>query len=260
MKYLLSLLFLAAFFLFSVSEIKAQVVINEFFPKSTEWVEFYNKGSSTEDLSNYFFDDDTDFNSDSGSSNKFNLSGLLPGGGLCFREMSSYLNDSGDSPTLFALNGDILDSYTYASSSADKSYSRIPDGGSWIYGELSKTDISCQSLPTPTPEPTATPTNTPTPTPTVTSNPTAMPTKTSSPTPTKTPTLKPTATFSSMPASEELVLGIQGSLATSEATPETSVEEKKKFPLFAVILISAGILCIAGALFFLVKENAKKIA
>jgi hypothetical protein len=113
---------------------------------------------------------------------------------------------------------------------------------------------------TPTPEPTATPTNTPTPTPTVTSNPTATPTKTSSPTPTKSPTPKPTPLQSPSGQAEELVLGIRESLVTPEATSETLTNEKKKFPLFAVILISAGILCIAGALFFLIKENAKKIA
>ena len=121
---------------------------------------------------------------------------------------------------------------------------------------------------TPTPEPTATPTNTPTPTPTVTSNPTATPTKTSSPTPTKSPTPKPTplqspSGFTPMVhtegQAEELVLGIQN-ISTSTPTSQEEIVEKKKFPLFAVILISAGILCIAGALFFLVKENAKKIA
>ena len=109
-------------------------------------------------------------------------------------------------------------------------------------------------LPTPTPTNTATPT----PTPTATAAPTATSTKTPIPTSTKSPTPKPTTTSSSASNPEELVLGIQNSTSTPQASPEESAEEKKKFPVFPVILIAAGFLCIAGALFFFIKNNVKK--
>ena len=108
----------------------------------------------------------------------------------------------------------------------------------------------------PTPTPTSTPI--PTPTPTATPNPTATPTKTSSPTPTKSPTPKPTTTFSPTSTPEELVLGIQNSTSSPSASPEEEVIDKKKFPVFPIILIITGFLCIAGAVFFFVKNNVKK--
>ncbi len=113
----------------------AALVINEFLPApssgNSEWVEFFNPDTSSEDLSNYYFDDDTNFDSDSGSSGKITLSGLLASSATCFLDLSTYLNNNGDIPTIFKLDGALIDSYQYASSSADKSYSRAPDGGSW---------------------------------------------------------------------------------------------------------------------------------
>ncbi|MEK7061531.1 MAG: hypothetical protein AAB954_02620 [Patescibacteria group bacterium] len=102
----------------------------------------------------------------------------------------------------------------------------------------------------PTSTPTETPTSVPNPTntPTATPNPTATPTKT--PTPTKSPTPRPTV--------EELVLGIQNSTATPLSIPEEETEGEKKSSVFPVILIVTGFLCIAGAVFFFVKNNVKK--
>lgn len=143
----------------------AQVVINEFLPKaSQEWVEFYNKGSVVEDLSNYFFDDDTDFTYDSGSSQKFQLAGLLTPQTTCYITLNSYLNDSGDFPSLFFLDTTLVDSYSYKDTTQDRSYSRIPDGGDWqTNSEPTKSSINCLNLvPTLTPTLTSTPTVVPT--------------------------------------------------------------------------------------------------
>lgn len=116
------------------------------------------------------------------------------------------------------------------------------------------------STPTPTPEPTATSTNTPNPThtPTSTPNPTAIPMKTPIPTPTKSPTPRPTPTSSLTSSPEELVLGVQNSTPTPETLIEGEVVTQKKFPVFPVILIVTGFLCMAGALFFFIKNDVKR--
>ena len=181
--YYLVILLNLVFICFFPKPVFAEVVINEFLPKSSqEWVEFYNKGPLTEDLSNYFFDDDNDFNSDSGSSPKFKLAGILAPGTTCYWNVNSYLNDNGDTPTLFYSDGNLVDSYSYTTTVTDKSYSRIPYGGDWQSDqEPSKSAVECLSL-VPSLTPTLTPTLTP-PTPTLTPRPTSTPTLTPTPLP-----------------------------------------------------------------------------
>ncbi len=143
-----------AFFLllfFFPSDVFAQVVINEFLPAPSsgnpEWVEFFNPASASADLSDYFFDDDKDFGSDSGSSPKVALSGVLPSQLTCYWELTSFLNNNGDTPTLFISDGTIADFFGYTSSQTDKSYGRVPDGGEWQSNLApSKSLVKCQSL------------------------------------------------------------------------------------------------------------------
>lgn len=156
------------FFIFT-AEASAQMIINEFIPNPVgddggghEWVEFINSGSQDVDLSEYYFDDDNNFDDDSGLSGKIQLSGILTPDSLCFLSLSSYLNNNGDNPTLFKVDKSIIDNYAYSSSSEGKSFSRVPDGGAWQSNqEPSKVATSCQSL---VASPTVTPTNTPGPT------------------------------------------------------------------------------------------------
>ena len=123
-KVLLIGILVGLFFQFFTFGVNAQILINEFLPKpNPEWVEFLNQSSGEIDLGNYFFDDDADFNSDSGSSSKISLQGIMSAGSFCYWEMNSFLNDGGDVPTIFALNGDISDTYIYSSASAGLSYS-----------------------------------------------------------------------------------------------------------------------------------------
>lgn len=239
-------------FLFFPSKISAQIVINEFLPNGTpEWVEFYNSGGSQEDLSGYFFDDDTNFGSDIGSP-KVSLSGLLPSLTTCYLELTTYLNNSGDSPTLFKPDETIADTYTYSSSSPDKSYSRVPDGGAWLADQTSTKSLTrCSDLapsPTPTPIPTPTPTLAPIPT----------PTKTPTPTPTKTPTPKPSPkeeiVVESQTPDNSQILGLREQLKTSEPKKENEETSKKKFPILPILLIVGGIVLMGGAGYALFKK------
>lgn len=256
------ILILIAGFLFLLfpSVTNAQVVINEFLPNGTpEWVEFYNSGSSQEDLSGYFFDDDTNFGSDIGSP-KVSLSGLIPSLTTCYLELTTYLNNSGDSPTLFKPDETIADTYTYSSSSPDKSYSRVPDGGAWLADQTSTKSLTrCSDLapsPTPTPPPpTPTPTPTPAPTPTKTPTPTPIPTKT--PTPKLSP--KEDVVAESQTPDNSQILGLREQLKTSEPKKEDEETSKKKFPILPILLIVGGIGCM-GAAGYTVFKNMQKEA
>ena len=256
------LLFLFCFS-FAKPSFAADILINEFVPNpgtgNSEWVEFYNTTNSTIDLSDYFFDDDTSFDSDSGSSSKIALSGLLSPLQTCFWEMSSFLNNNGDSPALFKMgNGTPLDIYTYSSSSAELSYARIPDGGSWNFNQTpSKSSNKCiDSAPTPIP----TPISTPTPTLSPQNTPTSNPTPTKSPTPTPKPsTPAPSVSFNNK-SSEEAVLGDSSESAamSSSSSPSGTQSSKSKEIVLssrenniAKILISLGVVFIlaCGILF-----------
>src|SRR3989344_1796394 len=242
---------------FFLQKISAAVVINEFLPAppsgNPEWVEFYNTDASSEDLSTYYFDDDTNFDSDSGSSGKIVLSGLLSSSATCYIELSTYLNNDGDTPTIFKLDGSVIDSYQYASSSADKSYARVPDGGSWQINQVStKSSSRCSDL-APSPTPTLTPTPKPqnTTTPTSTSIPTKTPPPTASkiPTPmltlTKQPTRNPIDTPDETPEATPVVLGESvgsDSSSLSAITPNNSWK-----PLvISILLLATGLAILAG--------------
>lgn len=259
-KFLLPTLFFC--FLFFATKVSAQVVINEFLPnpqEGKEWVEFYNNDTTTADLSKYYFDDDNDFNVDGGSKGKAKvlLKGILNTGQTCYWELSLYLNNDGDSPTLFGDNGSIIDTYTYSSSTKGKTYSRVPDGGVWeIDQDPTKSSVSCESL---------APTSTPDPTPTPTEAPVDTPAPTPVPTPTKTPTSKPTvkAVATKRPIkltfdtdSEDSILGLREGLAPSPTgTPEP--EAGRKFPWSSLFFILGGIGFMGFAGFSFLKQRKK---
>lgn len=125
MKKACSITLAVLFLIFFSREALAQVVINEFLPAPSsgnpEWVEFYNTASSSTDLSDYYFDDDDSFASDSGNSQMAAISGILPALSTCYWDLSSYLNNNGDKPTLFNTSGTAIDSYSYTSTQSDKS-------------------------------------------------------------------------------------------------------------------------------------------
>lgn len=232
---------LLIYFILTPAVQAADVLLNEFVanPQSgeSEWVEFYNTSSSTIDLSDYYFDDDSNFDSDSGNSTKIALAGLLPSSQTCFWELSSYLNNNGDTPSLFK-TGNTVDSYSYSSSSANLSYARVPDGGNWfILQTPTKASNKCIDL---APTNTLTPTSSPTPIPSVTNIPTVTNKPTQTPTITKTISKTPSPTKEISPTSGVEVLG-QATENKDANEQDTKVLGESNINLIPLIFISIGI-------------------
>lgn len=244
--------------------IKAQVVINEFVPDSTqEWVEFYNASDSADYLKTYYVDDDIDFVNDSGSSAKKVLTNInCSNPTFPTIDTSSFLNNSGDWVVLFDSSGLLIDKYEYKSNPGkDVSIGRYPDlnGSFSILAYSTKADANASP---PTPEATSTPTNTATPTETPTSSPspTSSPIKTPTPTPKKTPTLALTSIATSSATPQEDVLGEKTtlpSLNTSNPMSTPIENDQKSVPTMAIVLVVLGLGFIGFAIFSMIK-NAKK--
>ncbi len=207
------LLILILFFIFPKPAFASDVVINEFQiePSSSQWVELYNSGSESHDISGWFVDDD-------GGSEKFTIPQgtiIAPNSYVTFDSGKFNWNTStGDSARL--LQGDVvIDEYNFLSNPGDQfSFGRFPNGQAWAVCSPTKgiTNTGCvypTSTPTPTPtplpptptatltpQPTSTPKSIPTPTQTI------VPTRTPTPTKTPTPTLKPTVTLAATPSAE----------------------------------------------------------
>ena len=217
---------LPALFIFLMLLVPARalaVVINEFVANATpEWVEFQNTDLANDLLMTYWLDDDAVFvEVDETGSPKFQLSGLnTTNPTYPFVQMTTVLNNTGDSVVLFDASGNVVDQFTYTDAqAAGVSMGRLPDGtGNFVVlestsqgapnGTPTPTDVPptptgvpptpTEVPPTPTMEPSPTPTDVPpTPTdvpPTPTLEPTPEPTSQPSPTPTTMPQPTPTDT------------------------------------------------------------------
>lgn len=225
-------IFTSLFLSFSSSRVFAgDIVINEFAVEPSQWVELYNKGSSTLNISGWFIDD-------SGGSQKYTIpdnTTLTPSE---FRVFESGIFNFNTASTDVAqlLNGsNVEDSYSYPSAPNGASYGRQSDGGNdWVVFATETKGSSNNSaviVPTPTftPSPTLTPTkvpNTPTPTKTPTPTPTTKAASTPSPTP------PPTATGIVKNPSPTKVLGVSTKSAVMRFSSPTPV--KKPSPTVAV--------------------------
>ncbi len=100
-------------------------------PKDTfdeEWVELYNAGSTTADLSGWKIDDIE------GGSAPITIpegSHIAPGEVLLIPLGKVILNNGGDEARLLRPDGSIADSFVYSNSQPDQSYSRNPTDNTW---------------------------------------------------------------------------------------------------------------------------------
>lgn len=107
------------------------VVLNEIHPQPTagaDWIELYNQSSSEIDIGGWkLLDTATTTMKTMPAGTKIAPEGFL------VVEVSSRLNNGGDTIKLIDQTGIELDSFKYTSSSEDKSFFRIPDGsGAWF--------------------------------------------------------------------------------------------------------------------------------
>ena len=262
MKKVVIFLICLAGYLFIVFEIKAQVVINEFVPDSSqEWIELYNASESAEYLKSYYVDDDTDFSSDSGSSSKKLLTNLNTGNPTFPTiDTSSFLDNSGDWVVLFDQEGVLVDKYQFTHNPGkDFSIGRYPDltGNFSILIYSTKADVN--STP-PTPSPSPIPSLAPTPSETVkpTDTPTIRPapTPTKKPTPFKTPLLaSSSAITATTSASTSGVLGVQiGTSGPPASSSESPTDKKYKISFLPFIFNFIGLCFIAIPVFSIIKN------
>ncbi len=249
MKKIILFIFCLSLFLIFPQKILAEVIINEFSSGTTsDWIELYNNSTESANLSSYKL-------MDSGTNDKI-LSGILPAGGFISFSFSNWLNnETPDGVRLFKDdNPDPIDSIYYGGSGQvcfageTESIGRV-DNGNTIerFTTPTKGTSNVGAQLNSCPAPTESPTPMPSPTPTPTSAPTATPVKTASPTPK--PTVRPTPVETreavDTEGTENLILGLRNEL-TPSSTPKAEEEEKKSFPIAAVLLILGGIACIGG--------------
>lgn len=198
-----------------VSRVRASgISINEFSvePVTTQWVELYNGGSSSVDISGWVLDDEGSV------STKYTISSgtvMVPGVCLVFSSGNfSFNKSSADGAKL--LSGDtVLDTYSYAKSPGEGiSFSRLPDGsGTWATASASPGSFNSTGDPcVPPATPTATPSLAHTPTPTITQPPTSTPVPAVTATPARVvPTQTPRVTGVIRPTKQRVsdILGIQ---------------------------------------------------
>ncbi len=160
----------------------AALKLNEIYPAPPsgeyEWVELYNDGNQTIDISQYQLLDLA------GNKIKISTQSALPFG-FILATSSSVLNNTGDTISLKNNLGDTIEIATYSGTfDSTKTFAKCPDfDGNWFVLNLSTKNTSnqtaCQIL---TPSPTLTPTIAPTIIPTI---------GTGNPSPTETPALTP---------------------------------------------------------------------
>jgi len=256
------ILFFFATVIFAKPVFAADVVLNEFQvkPSTTQWVELFNTGSSSKDISGWIIDDD------GSPSQKYIIppnTDLPSGKCIVFSSGNFNFNPSSpDSIQLLLPDNTLVDQYAYPESSASSVwFGRLPDGtGTWEIvtisssGHLNSTGDPC--LPPATPTPTPVPTDPP-PKPTNTPTPTLTPTRTPIPTKTPTPTLKPTPQpKADQPLAGTTVSAVLGATDSPiAASISADIKTKPSVKPFIISLLLVGIGCAILSLVFVWKKR-----
>lgn len=216
----------------------AKIVINEFSSATVnDWVELYNDGEESVNLSQFRIRDST-------QTNKLDLTGTLAPQSFTSFDWYNKLNKLGDVVKLVKISDESIDDQVAYGDQADsiiaapgesQSAGREQDGGAtWIVFSSSTKGLSNNAgtvAPSPTLIPTDVPAPTKTPTPTKIPEPTKTPTPTKVPTPTKTPmpTKNPTPlSVSVSPTAKQAVLGEKKS--TRPSIEQVTKKEQKNYP------------------------------
>jgi len=106
------------------------VLINEYVANSsvTEWVELVNTTANDLDISGYYIDD---IANGGGSPKQIPANTIIPANGFYVMEFQNFLNNGGDDVRFLDSSQAVLDSTSYSSATAEYSWYRFPDGGTW---------------------------------------------------------------------------------------------------------------------------------
>lgn len=250
------------------------LVINEIMVKpnsgENEWIELYNLSNNTIDLTNYYIDDDQTLvvdgsvqkgSADPGSDPK-QLTGMIGPGQFNTVTFSNYFNDSGDSPTLFNLQGTQetkIDSYPYGDNPGTNiTFGRLPDGtGGWqtncnpTQGQANNCQIQSEATINPSPSASSAPTTS--------SSKSTVASKSPSPAIKSSPKVQSTSNLSSKNIQSQKVLGenidassqaVSQNLKILDSSPSASasVDTSTKSTKFAGILIGSGVILIGASI------------
>lgn len=194
-KVLIIIFLSASLFVFPTKTFAADVVINEIFAnpadEANEFIELYNNTDGEIDLANWKISDKV---------KTYTITNLKIGGKSFLVLKKSItdlqLNNSDEEIKLKNASDSDVDSFSFSTTIADKSWSRYPDGSGSFVNDTNSTEGSANSAPPPTSTPAVTSTPVPTNTPTPTKAPTAAPTATPRPTSIVLPTKKISPTVS----------------------------------------------------------------
>ncbi len=225
MRYAIITACLIIFGFLSVSQISAQIRINEFSSAgSSDWIELYNESEEEVNLAGFVLEDN--------KAHKKDLEGQIAAKGFIVISWSN-LNQDVDSVILVDTDGN-TEEIKYGTDSlraplTGQSAGRTIDGaGEWVIftnPSEGSSNIGGTVFQTPTPTPTHAPTPTKTPTPT------NMPTPNKEPTATKIPTVTksmPTKTLITTQESEEKTSSEPALLGTSDINESSRIIGKEK--------------------------------
>lgn len=109
--------------------------INEILPSpkdknAYEWVELYNPTNKDIDISGLRIDD-----APKAGANPYTIpkGTIIQTNGYWVWETRNYFDDNDDQVRLLAPDGKLIDSLSYSTAEADKSYIRLPDGKDWHF-------------------------------------------------------------------------------------------------------------------------------
>jgi hypothetical protein len=254
-------------FLFPLAQTAfALPVINEFYSaESSDWIEIYNPGPETVDLSVYKI-------RDSSENNKIDLSGNLSAGGFAVFEWSNKLNNGGDQIKIHLSSDEsVIDQTSFGDSGGiiapakGQTAGRKSDGGNeWVLFTAHSKGLSNNSVSIFTPA-TPSPTKTPTPTRTPTSTKTPTATKTNAafsktPNPSTTPVVGGSSTGqgNSSVKSVKIATVKKTSSEFAKIEPITNTEDKSEVKVLGAkdssyspfILISGIVFLASGGIIF----------
>jgi Lamin Tail Domain len=234
---------------------------------SDDWVEIYNDGQESINLSGYILRDTT-------GSNKKELTGTINPNGFYVLDFSNYLNKANDTVRLLKLeNGNEVEisklvygevNSVCAPDSVSQSIGMVTDGGNTIerFSTSTKGITNNGSALLPCPTPTPDPTSTPTKTPTLTPNPTFTLTLTPTKIPTKTPTVTLAPTEAIVEESDDnadkftkdsQVIGVTDELGQEDGSKKENPSSKTTYaPIF---LIGSGVFFITASIYVMVSKK-----